>query len=393
MTPELAVEAGLVAVALALPLSIAAMNLALAALTLAVLGCVVSGRLRWRRDWTPALLAAAAYAAAAAVSAAAGPTPKSSLLGALKDWHRVWSLAVLLLAFSSRRAARAPWGLAAGFSAAAAIGLWQSATGRAGAQWVRAHAFMHPVTYGEMLALALLGVLCLWGRPEAGLDNPRGKSAGAAFLVLIGAALVLNQTRGAFAGLGLGYFAACLLNKELRRWTLPALVAAVVVAAVWEILPTGRPLSAIVKAALSAPSGTLNPQLARWRFWSVAWRAFADHPWLGVGPGNYKTAFEHYSQGPRYNQLDYGSAHNLYLHQLAERGVLGIAALGALLWTLTARAWVRAKRAPFGWSLWAWGATAAFLVMNLTEVALQSELAATFLLMIWAWPESNNSYN
>jgi O-antigen ligase len=65
--------------------------------------------------------------------------------------------------------------------------------------------------------------------------------------------------------------------------------------------------------------------------WQVAWKAFLEHPWGGVGFGNFpiyylinrpETALEH----------SIGHAHNLWLHLLAEGGVLAL--LGFLLWFL-----------------------------------------------------------
>ena len=135
-------------------------------------------------------------------------------------------------------------------------------------------------------------------------------------------------------------------------------------------------------------SATENQQFNRVIFWKVAWGMFLDHPWLGVGPGHYQTAYSDYFQGKLAGQWVWGSAHNLYLHQLAERGLLGLSALLAALSALTWRAWRRARLLPDGLNLWALAACAAFLVMNLTEVAFQNEQVTTLFLFIWTWAEA-----
>ena len=86
----------------------------------------------------------------------------------------------------------------------------------------------------------------------------------------------------------------------------------------------------------------------------------------------------------------WGSAHNLYLHQLAERGVPGLAALAWVLGALTLRAWRRVQENPNAWNLWAWTALIAFLTLNFTEISFQNEQTATLILFIWAAAEARH---
>jgi putative inorganic carbon (hco3(-)) transporter len=48
---------------------------------------------------------------------------------------------------------------------------------------------------------------------------------------------------------------------------------------------------------------------------------FVDHPWLGVGAGNYAAAYPQYYVGMWREAL--GHAHNYYLNMLAELGIVG----------------------------------------------------------------------
>jgi putative inorganic carbon (hco3(-)) transporter len=62
-------------------------------------------------------------------------------------------------------------------------------------------------------------------------------------------------------------------------------------------------------------------------------RMFEDHPWIGVGIGNYGTEYEHYAPPHWYEPL--GHAHNIFINFMAETGILGLGAfllfwLGAL---------------------------------------------------------------
>jgi len=65
--------------------------------------------------------------------------------------------------------------------------------------------------------------------------------------------------------------------------------------------------------------------------WQVAWKAFLEHPWGGVGFGNFPV---YYLINRPVAALEHstGHAHNLWLHLLAEGGVLAL--LGFLLWFL-----------------------------------------------------------
>lgn len=390
MTLEDLTPAALTALALVLPLSIAATNVFLAALSALALAGLLKKPSAWKSEWNPALWALAAYGVAGLAVAAAGVAPLRSLREAAKDWHRAWALSAVLLTLAAAPRLRVERALAAGFGVSALYGLWQSATEHAGGIWMRAHARLHPVTYGDMMAAAVLGGLCFWARAEAGLDSPSVKRWTGAFLALALSALVLNQTRGALLGLGAGFAAVCWLDARLRRWALPAAGTAGGMLAVWELLPTGgRSLISVLRFQLHQGQG-FNPLLARWELWSVAWRMFKDHPLLGVGPGNYNTEFAKYFQGSLDNQAVWGSAHNLYLQQLAERGLVGLTVLLVVLGVFVRGAYARARREPSAWNLWAWGAWIAFLVMNLTETAFQTELAATFFIFLWACAQTRS---
>jgi len=69
--------------------------------------------------------------------------------------------------------------------------------------------------------------------------------------------------------------------------------------------------------------------LERLAHWQSGLRMFTDHPWLGVGIGNYAATYSSYALPHWYQAL--GHAHNIYVNLLAETGLLGALAF-AVFW-------------------------------------------------------------
>ncbi|MBI5245388.1 MAG: O-antigen ligase family protein [Elusimicrobia bacterium] len=396
------------ALGLALPLSIAGTNIVLGVLTAALLwGAMSRDGPDWRWIRSPVVLCLWLYLAAAILTAWTGVSPAHSLRVIHKELHKVWAASLILLACARSRTPRLQQAMLLSFTFLAAYGIAQSAvlnleaTRLHGANWswVRARGFVHPVTYGEMLGLSLLGGLAFLGRCEPASPSRRPILL---FLALGTVAFILNQTRGAFLGLLAGAAALAACERSLRRWWKWALAAALPAIILLEALPTGRSLLPIAQwQALAKPAINMNAQsdrLVPWRaqfdrlvLWRVAVRAFRDHPWLGVGPDNYETVFPKYFSGTLQGQAVWSSAHNLFLEQLAERGLAGFTVLCVFFVTLLHRAWRRAREDPDPWNLWAWSVGVAFLFMNLTETAFQNEQVTTLFLLIMARAEAGRA--
>lgn len=374
------VAAALALCALLLPVSIAGTNLALALLSAALLARARSeGRLiaaSWRSE--PALAALVLYGAASLIAAAASSAPQASLRDAVKDFHRLWALGLFTAALALEPEAPLRPALGISFGAMALYGAAQTAFGgRPDELMVRAHGFVHPVVFGEQMALAVLGGACVLLRPT----QRAARGAAAAFTAVAAAALILSQTRMALFAALAGFALVALIEPRARRWALPALLVVAAVGTAWEFLPNGaRTLS-----SLFAPYDQHNPQQARWVLWDAALKMFRDHPLTGVGPGGYNRSFAAYYAGTLDGQRQWGSAHNLYLHQLAERGALGAIALFVLCAALFTRALRAARGDADTRALWAAGSIAAFLVMSITETAFQNEQFSTLILLVWAW--------
>jgi O-antigen ligase len=377
--PRSFVAVALVLCGLLLPVSIALSNIALGVLSFAVFlrlwkdGERVAGA--WRRE--PLMTALLFYAGAGLVAALLSNAPAESQRDAIKDLHRLWALGMAAAALALDP--EAPLGAALGvsFATMAVYGIGQTAFGGLpeGALF-RAHGFVHPVVYGEQMALAVLGGACLLLRPQARAV----RAAAALFTACAFAAMVLSGTRMALLGALAGFALMALLEPRARRWAPPALLSAAAAAAVWEYTPnSGRALSAILQTQ------NINGSSTRRVLWDVALRIFHDHPLTGAGPGGYRRLFDSYHPEAIDRQTSWASAHNLYLHQLAERGILGGAALLVLCAIMLWRP-VRAVRRGGGASaLWAAGAVAAFLIMSLTETSFQNEQFGALLMLIYAW--------
>jgi len=77
--------------------------------------------------------------------------------------------------------------------------------------------------------------------------------------------------------------------------------------------------------------------------WKAAWRMFKDRPILGAGLSNYNTLFGHYHSLPFAGRPSWGNAHDTCLFQMAERGLIGLAALQVgMVWmpTLALYCWM-----------------------------------------------------
>lgn len=374
------VAAALALCALAVPVSIAGTNVALSLLSLALLVRARSDARRifaaWRSE--PALAALILYSSVSLIAAATSTSPAASLHDAFKDLHRLWSLGLFVAALALEPETPLRPALGISFGAVALFGVAQAVfSGRPDELMVRAHAFVHPVVFGEQMALAVLYGACVL------LNQTQRRARGAAtvFTALVFAALVLSQTRMALLAALAGFSLVALLEPRARRWALPALLTVAAVGIAWEFLPNGgRTINSLLT---SYDPG--NPHQARWGLWDTALKMFHDHPLFGVGPGGYHRLFKTYYAGELDGESQWGSAHNLYLHQLAERGALGAIALLVLCATLFARAVRAARNDTDTRALWAAGSIAAFLVMSLTETAFQNEQFSTLLLLVWTW--------
>lgn len=183
-----------------------------------------------------------------------------------------------------------------------------------------------------------------------GMVERRWYRAGA---VLIAGAVLASQSRGALLA---GFTASCIVTvlmfPALRRlwWT-----------GIWALLLAGwlavlgfLPLSPFQKVLNTVGLGNVSfgsvtdanfSAVERAAHWLAGVRMFADHPLLGVGIGNYSSAYPRYHPRGWYASLEH--AHNYFINVAAEAGVIGLAAytllVGSALWYSCAAIWVSPK--------------------------------------------------
>jgi putative inorganic carbon (HCO3(-)) transporter len=174
---------------------------------------------------------------------------------------------------------------------------------------------------------------------------------------ILGTAVVLTYSRGAYLALAFMFVAAVLAG--FVRWRTLLIAAAIFVILV-PILPqsyTGRLTSlvelgiAVVRADDGAPSVTERDTSVsgrRSQLFAGA-RMFLEHPILGVGVHNAALHYQEYARDVGIHQRTNRSLHSLYLETAAETGMAGLAAFGLLIGALVVwlrRVWTSVRQSP-----------------------------------------------
>ena len=243
----------------------------------------------------------------------------------------------------------------------------------------RAHGTIHPVTFGELMTMAGLGVLAfrMTERRKGEKEKPWTIAAG----ILILVALALSGTRGAWMGFVIGLSVFALIN--FRGVVVESFAALGVILSQFFLSPRFSKAT----GALNAKESSFKIHLALWK---AAWKMFLDHPVLGVGPGRFGAFFGKYHSLPFGGQPTWGNAHNLYLQTLAERGIAGLCALFFLLGTMVFRALKIYRKERSFLSLWFLAWMFSLFFMNLTESAFGVAMIWMPTIALYAWMESEN---
>jgi O-antigen ligase len=161
-------------------------------------------------------------------------------------------------------------------------------------------------------------------------------------------AMALTFSRGAAVAAGVVLMAMVVLRYIRLRYLIAAVgIGAIVFVAVPQYVDRVLTLGSIVSFFSEDSGGTQadNSLLSRATENLTAINVFADHPVVGVGPGQFSEYYREYSDeiGISVRAQD-REAHNLYLGLAAEAGSLGLGAfLVAVIVTLVSLA--RARRA------------------------------------------------
>jgi len=183
--------------------------------------------------------------------------------------------------------------------------------------------FVNANTLCTYLAASLFLVLA-GGR--AGLINRRF-ARGLTIAIVAGAALTLSPGLGGVAlGLSL-WWSVAAPTPTGRRMVYAGLAAAVV----FVLATLGSPTMLLRDAD---PGGNFVPS-SRVLAWTDAAGTFAEHPWLGAGPGA-DVAHVDYRNASKGSEL-LTDAHNMWLSVLAQYGVFGFASFAAMIGMVVSR--------------------------------------------------------
>ena len=180
----------------------------------------------------------------------------------------------------------------------------------------------------ELAATLVAGLALAGGLAAAAThSSTRGVALGAAAICAVGTFLTLS--RAGLVALGVVLVAALFFAGRLRG---PAIVAGVVVVA------AGFGYFAALAPPESRERVTSLETTGRSDVWTVASRMVEDNPVLGVGANNFTNTSVHYLLQPgEIERSDFivdepKGAHNIYLHILAELGVVGLTLFLAILY-------------------------------------------------------------
>lgn len=314
------------------------------------------------------------YLAAGIIAAAAGIAPARSFPALNSDLLTAVSFFGLCLFLEPAPRNKALNIYTTAVTAAAAWGIAQAVGGLLHGQDILAHANSHHVRYGEIMVIGLALTLArLFSGEEL---SPRFKKALYTAAALIAAAIVLSQTRGAYLGAAMVFAALYLIRPPARRQILTAIALAAVLGLSLSMFnPSIRyKVGSIFRGANSAVTQTKAPDQSigtRLILWRTGFKIIKDYPIFGAGPANVKKLFPVYCPPPYPENQVWGSLHNLYIHQTAERGFVGLAALLTLFAAMLITALRRYRAAPAALTAWAITIMLPYYLMNCTEITFQ----------------------
>lgn len=140
-----------------------------------------------------------------------------------------------------------------------------------------------------------------------------------AMIGLVLAATLLSLSRGALVGLVAGL--VFLLLTDRRRLQLALVAAALAVLAAGLVVQSNP--ERFHKALFSKQQVAQENVTTRFEAWDAASRLAADHPLLGVGPGNFQFYYNDLTGRPP-GTLSLTVAHNAYLDIAAELGLVAM---------------------------------------------------------------------
>jgi O-antigen ligase len=244
---------------------------------------------------------------------------------ALRDWKSYWLILVYVyIAYnlvSPRLRRTVFWTLFASMTASCIVALTQYRGGvnllffRIESDDYRPGGTLYAMTFAGIL-YQLTTVNFAIALKDRALNKTKLIIAGGVVVQIV--ALLINLTRGAWLALAGGVLAVPLvLRRRLVFFVGVALVAVVCIGAFQN--DTLRARAVTIVRSLRAPTDA--NVATRLVLWEVSWEMFKQHPWLGVGSGDFSIEAEKLLRERKV--LTTVDAHNIYLQRLTTRGLVG----------------------------------------------------------------------
>jgi O-antigen ligase len=264
--------------------------------------------------------------------------------------------------------------LVASTVAGLAFGYWRLWSGEAKSGTLQLHSVGH-VNHTAIYIAIVLGICASWlfARWRDWTTGRRAAALAVSAFVLV--SLIVTASRGAI-GVGLA-MVPVLAIAWWPRWRAP-FIASLVVVTLSVAAMIGLNVEVVRKQEINAAAE--NVLAFRDGIWRMGLAAWERYPWFGVGMSNYSLISHELVRswrteaGKDYDEALYvrfPHAHNLLVNALVERGVVGFAALAAVLlaWLVALiRDRPRPQDADMVWIAWGGAASAWFVTVGVGMV-------------------------
>lgn len=228
------------------------------------------------------------------------------------------------------------------------------------------------ITYSLMLVFGILMLSSFYPKAEGW----KKKSAIAGLCLLFFAVLSVVPGRIGYVAF-IAMFPFALVNIIGRKRTLAVIALSVVAGAALYFSPVvqERTDKAVREIRSYLRKGNIDTSIGRrFHMWEGAVKLFAEHPIIGVGPGDYKDEMNRYD--PEGTVPDIDQPHNSFLYMAVGFGIVGLVPLIWVLFILLKNGF-RRRGSPFGFAIFSIACIATIGSLTDTQIG-QAQTAMLF---------------
>lgn len=241
--------------------------------------------------------------------------------------------------------------------------------------------FSTPLTFGNFFAVGSLVILS-WVFARVSRWTALRIAAFTGGVLGLVAVLFCGGRGPALAGMIGLVVMLLLISRTGRRWGLAVMIAVLLVGV----------LTPSVRSRFSTELGYhFNPEWpgSRLFIWERSFEMVADHPFIGVGPGNFDQEYKQRLAPDITDCFWYQHAHNDFLEAAVRSGIPGAATFG-LVWVAVFASLLRRWRGTAEGSperrllTMTLVGSLVFLVTSMTEATFSDEEVRALLMLVWA---------